>query len=109
MKNWSDFIKIFYGVEFIDPISCGNPIGVPKDGTYSLRVYRAILRNNTWCNDTVPITEAYEAMCTPYFNTLLLDQWVQSGINTDGSITYSYYMKIDSCNTLSSSPPLPTL
>lgn len=107
MKNWSDFIQVFHGVEINDiAVSCENGIGsVPKDCAYSIRVYRGIW-NNGWFNASMEhITTPYEVMCTPTFNTLLTDQWVESGINTDGSVTYSYYMKIDSCDDVTC-PPL---
>jgi hypothetical protein len=109
MNNWSEFIRNFYGVEILDDITCENGIGVPKIGTYSLKVFRCILKDNQWCDQNGPISEPYVAMCADSFNTLLLDQWVQSCVNSDATITYSYYMKVSSCNDVVTTPPFPTI
>ena len=109
MKNWADFIQVFHGVETNDiAVSCENGVGTPKTGDYSLRVYRGVWNNMAWVDsNNNPISAAYEVVCTPTFNTLLLNEWVQSCVNSDGSVVYSYYMKIDSCDVVTTPPALP--
>ena len=106
---WNDFIKIFYGEEFErDSPKCGDVVVIPKNGIYSLRVYRAIFHNGIWINEeSYPIHAGYEVLCTDTFNAEILNSWVESCKNTNGSITYSFYMKIESCDTITNPPDLP--
>lgn len=106
--NWHAFIENFQGKKLEQPISCENGIGICKSENYAIRVYRCIW-NNGWKNDLGEIIcEPFEALCTPSFGSdIECEKWIESSTTPEGSIIYSYYIKIESCDCISTKPNLP--
>jgi hypothetical protein len=108
--NWNKFIEDFQGRKLEQDVSCENGIGLCKTEIYAIKVYRCYWKNGWIDGSGNPIGEPFEVLCTPSFGADVEYQiWTISMIEEDGRITYSYYVRLDSCDSIVEKPKFPLL
>jgi len=108
--SWQQFIENFQGKKLERPISCENPIGVCKNDNYAIKVYRCYWQNGWVDGAGLSINQPFEVLCTPTFGADVEYQaWVTSLVEENGRITYSYYVKLESCDDIIQKPNFPAI